>query len=75
MFAQDAPGAAGAAAQSRRMDPERCLPKLPGLSGPQLAQRPAAAGPQCDISTGTVIDCSMVRVAPPNIHSFRREWP
>ena len=30
---------------------------------------------QCDISTGTVIDSRMPRVAPPSTNSRRREWP
>ncbi len=31
--------------------------------------------PQCDISTGSVIDASTVRVAPPITSSRQREWP
>lgn len=30
---------------------------------------------QCDISTGNVIDCSTVRLAPPSTSSRPREWP
>ncbi len=30
---------------------------------------------QCDISTGSVIDASTVRVAPPIISSRQRGWP
>lgn len=30
---------------------------------------------QCAMITGRVIDRRMVRVAPPSIHSRRREWP
>ena len=30
---------------------------------------------QCDISTGTVIACSIVRVTPPRISSRMRVWP
>lgn len=35
----------------------------------------AAQRDQWDISTGTVIDSRIVRVAPPSAHSFSREWP
>jgi hypothetical protein len=35
----------------------------------------AEGGVQCAISTGTVIDCSIPRVAPPRMNSRSREWP
>ena len=34
-----------------------------------------AAQGQCDMSTGTVIDCRMPRVAPPKTSSRKRECP
>src|SRR5207302_1733136 len=61
---------------------EGCRPG-PGRRPSRLASRaPQGDGndsvrdaPQCDISTGTVIDWRMPRVAPPRMNSRRREWP
>ena len=42
---------------------------------PHCAGEASSSRPQCDISTGTVIDASISRVTPPSTNSRRREWP
>jgi len=70
------------------MGADRCLSAAP-LFGPAAAAASGfvlnglcvGAGPamhapfQCDISTGSVIVCSMERVTPPNASSQARGWP
>ena len=61
-----------------------------GRQGPQSRQRRRGVAPmflpplpmcttvsatQCDIKTGMVMLCRIVRVTPPNTHSRAREWP
>ena len=46
-----------------------------GCSENRPCSQRCKAFPQCDMSTGTVIDRKMVRVTPPSTNSRKRAWP
>ena len=46
-----------------------------GCSESRLRSQRCKTFPQCDMSTGAVIDRKMVRVTPPNTNSRQRAWP
>ncbi len=48
---------------------------LPEAAPPRHRAVGGAVERQCAISTGSVIDCRICRVAPPRMSSRMREWP